>query len=167
MGIAASILPEFDSEMTTTRRVLAAVPQDRFDWRPHAKSWTMGGLATHVASLPNWTAIMLRESSFDIQPAGAEAPRNPQAKTPAELMSQFDAHVKAARSMLEAASDAAIMAPWTLLKGGDKIFTMPRLAVLRAFVMNHLIHHRGQLALYFRLADLRVPAVYGPSADEG
>lgn len=167
MGIAASMLPEFDSEMATTRRVLAAVPQARFDWRPHPKSWTMGGLATHVASLPNWTAITVRESSFDMQPEGAEPPRNPAAQSPAELVSSFDAGVKAARVLLEGASDAALMAPWTLLKRGEEIFSMPRVAVLRAFVMNHLIHHRGQLSLYFRLADLRVPAVYGPTADEG
>jgi len=162
MSLATSILPEFDHEMTTTRRVLAQVPPDRFGWKPHPKSWPMGGLANHISNLPHWAVITIQQDSFDVAPPGDAPFRAPEAKTPAELMAQFERNVAAAREAISGAGDALLMKPWTLQSGGQTVFTMPRVAALRFFVMNHLIHHRGQLSLYFRLADLPVPAVYGP-----
>jgi uncharacterized damage-inducible protein DinB len=161
------MLPEFDHEMATTRRVLEQVPADRYGWKPHAKSWTMGGLANHLSNLPHWAVVTIRQDAFDVAPPGEAPYRAPEAATPAELILQFDRNVVAAREALAGASDSRLMATWTLLHAGKQVFAMPRASAMRFFVMNHLIHHRGQLSLYFRLADLTVPVVYGPTADGG
>jgi uncharacterized damage-inducible protein DinB len=166
MSIAASLLPEFDHEMANTRRVLERVVADRMDWRPHEKSWTMGGLATHLAMLPGWTGITVNEDEFDMAPKDGAPPAAAEAKSAEELLSRFDENVKGARATIESASDETLLGPWSLLSGGEKVFTQPRVAVLRSFVMNHVIHHRAQLGLYLRLSDQPVPAIYGPSADE-
>ena len=166
MALSASMLPEFDHETANTRRVLERVPGDRFAWRPHPKSWTMGELATHVANLPTWTGRSIEQDSLDISPAGGPPPRTVAAASTAELLQRFDANAAAARASLAGASDSTLLGTWTLLAGGAKVFTMPRVAVLRSFVMNHLIHHRAQLCLYLRLNDVPVPGLYGPSADD-
>jgi uncharacterized damage-inducible protein DinB len=165
MTIGASMLPEFDQEMATTRRVLQGVADSKLAWRPHPKSWTMAGLATHVANLPAWAPLTIERDSLDIAPVGAPPPRVEEARSAAELVTRFDENAAAARAAIAGASDATMLAPWTLEMGGKKVFSLPRVAVLRAFVMNHMIHHRGQLALYFRIADLPVPSTYGPTAD--
>ncbi len=166
MGLNSSLLPEFDHEMATTRRVLERAPADRFNWKPHEKSWALGGLATHIANLPTWAGSTIDNDSFDMTPVGGEPPRAEEAKTPAELLDRFDASVAEARKAIAGASDETLLGPWSLLAGGKEIFTMPRIAVLRSFVMNHLIHHRAQLGVYYRLCDVPVPAMYGPTADE-
>jgi uncharacterized damage-inducible protein DinB len=166
MTTAAPLLAEFDQEMATTRRVLAAIPDDGFAFRPHPQSWPMGALATHVAQIPQWIALTLGQDSFDFAPPGQPPPRAEEARSGSELLARFDRHVAAARTALQSASDATLAAPWTLLHGGRTIFSRPRADVLRSFAMNHLIHHRGQLSLYFRLAGLKVPPIYGPTADE-
>ena len=162
MAIVDALLPEFDHEMTTTRKVLERVLEDRFDWKPHAKSFSLGALATHVATLPLWGEETLNRSEIDL--AGAQ----PVAALPskAELIATFDKNVAAARSALTGKTDAELMAIWTLKRGGKAIFSMPKTAVLRSFVLSHLIHHRGQLSVYLRLLDVPVPSIYGPSADE-
>ena len=162
MPIVDALLPEFDHEMTTTRKVLERVPADRFDWKPHVKSFSLGALATHVATLPTWGAEALAQSEFDI--AGSQPPAAPPSK--AELMATFDKSVATTRSALAGKSDAELMATWTLKREDKAIFSMPKANVLRSFVLNHLIHHRGQLSVYLRLLDVPVPSIYGPSADE-
>jgi uncharacterized damage-inducible protein DinB len=125
---------------------------------------SLGRLATHLSTLPQWGVITLREEEFDLSPPGGAAPQ-PHFESVAATLERFDALVKASRSALAAASDAELLAPWTLKHAGQTIFSMPRAAVFRSFVMNHMIHHRGQLTVYLRLLDVPVPASYGPTAD--
>ena len=162
MPIVDALLPEFDHEMTTTRKVLERVPEDKFDWKPHAKSFSLGALAAHVAALPTWGAEALTLTEIDI--AGSQPPAAPPSK--AELMATFDTNVAATRSALAGKTDGELMATWTLKRGGKAVFSMPKASVLRSFVLSHLIHHRGQLSVYLRLLDVPVPSIYGPSADE-
>lgn len=167
MGISDSLLPEFDHEMANTRRTLERVPDDKLAWKPHPKSYSMAALASHVANLSHWAVMTLESSSFDLNPPGGGAPpRLPEATSRQELLGLFDRNAAAARDAIAAAGDAQWMESWTLLHGGHAIFSMPKIAVLRSFVLNHLVHHRGQLTVYLRLNDLPVPALYGPSADE-
>ena len=161
MTLAESLLPEFDREMSTTRRLLERVPDDKFAWKPHAKSMSMGDLATHVANLPSWGATTLNEPEFNL--AGQTMT---QAASRSEVLERFDRNVADTRAALTGKSDPEMIAAWTLKHGDQKLFTMPKIAVWRAFLMNHVIHHRGQLSVYLRLNDVPVPAMYGPSADE-
>jgi uncharacterized damage-inducible protein DinB len=166
MPIAASILPEFDHEMATTRRILERVPESDPGWKPHPKSYALGDLAIHVATLPSWATFTLQQTDLDLAPAGGAAYSAPTFKNASDTLGMFDASVQAGRQAIESTSDADFMVPWTLKKGGQSIFTLPRIAVLRSFVLNHLIHHRGQLSVYLRLRDVPLPSVYGPTADE-
>jgi uncharacterized damage-inducible protein DinB len=165
MAIKDSLLPEYDHELGTTRRVLERVPEAEFGWKPHDKSMTLGQLAGHVANIPYWLTATLAASSYDFAVPdpnrGTDKPESRDA-----LLRDFDARVKTARAALANASDAELMAPWSLKNGDQTIFTLPRAAAVRSFVMNHLIHHRGQLSVYLRLKDVPVPSIYGPSADE-
>jgi uncharacterized damage-inducible protein DinB len=166
MPMSQALLPEFDHEMANTRKALERVPEDRFGWKPHDKSMTLGRLATHVAELTGWVLPTLESESFDWEqrPAALLAPKT--AASRAKILELFDKNVATARAAIGGASDAQLMVLWSLLAGGRTIFSMPRIAVLRSMVMNHTIHHRGQLAVYLRLNDVPVPALYGPSADE-
>ena len=159
--ISDALLPEFDQEMANTRKTLERVPEGKLDWKPHEKSATMGGLATHVAMLPSWAVITMQTGSFDVGAPGATAPLS---RNPLEL---FEKNAAEARAAIIAAKDEQFLEPWSLLNKGQTIFTIPKVAVLRSFVMNHLIHHRAQLGVYLRLNDIPVPSIYGPSADEG
>jgi uncharacterized damage-inducible protein DinB len=163
MAIVDALLPEYDHEMTTTRKLLDRIPEEKFGWKPHQKSMTMGGLGTHLATLPRWGDIALNQSEFDLAGGGTVA----QAGSLKDLLATFDKNVAATRSILAGKSDAEMMAPWTLKRGNQTLLTMPKAAVMRSFVLNHIIHHRGQLAVYLRLNDVPVPSIYGPSADEG
>jgi uncharacterized damage-inducible protein DinB len=163
MAIADSLLPEFDHEKTVTRRLLERVPEDRLDWKPHQKSMSLGQLATHVATIPRWGDVTLSRTDFDLGSEPSPAPLT----TRTELLKAFDHHVGTARAALTGKGDGEMMAPWALKRGGTTIFSMPRTAVWRRFVMSHLIHHRAQLGVYLRMHDVPLPSVYGPSADEG
>jgi uncharacterized damage-inducible protein DinB len=165
MSITDSLLPEFDHEMATTRRVLERVPADALGWKPHAKSMTLGQLAAHIANLTVWCCITLEKAALELDGL-ADEPRLRQAETRDGILQAFDSGRAAARTALAAQSDAQLLVPWTLRKGGEEIFTMPRISAIRSFVMNHLIHHRGQLTVYLRLNDVPLPPVYGPTADE-
>lgn len=162
MSIAQTLLPEFDHEMATTRTLLACVPDAQAAWRPHAKSRTLGELAVHVAGIPNWVGLSLQHTVLDL---ASEAVVTPPFESVAATLLRFDALVASGRAQLAGSIDAAFAVPWTLKKAGHVIFSMPRLAVLRSFVMNHLIHHRGQLSVYLRMIDVPLPAIYGPTAD--
>ena len=167
MSFSEMMLPEFDLEMANTRKTLERVPEDKLAWKPHVKSTSLGGLATHLANIPSWTKNTLEQDELDFAPPGAPPFRLEEAKSRSELLAAFDKNVANARAALESASDEKWLGPWSLLNGGNKIFTLPRAAVMRSFVMNHLIHHRAQLGVYLRLLDVPVPSIYGPSADEG
>lgn len=165
MGIKEGLLAEYDHEVATTRKLLERVPDDaqKLSWKPHAKSMSLGGLATHIANLPTWSANIMNEAFFDM----AAAPPNLEAKTSrGEILAAFDENAKKARGWMDR-SDSEYMARWSLKRGGHEVFSLPRIAALRSFVMSHIIHHRGQLSVYLRLNDISVPAIYGPSADEG
>ena len=163
MNLSQSLLPEFDQEMAGTRRVLERMSADKFPWQPHPKSFALGKLATHVAQLSSWAAMILNSEEFDVS-----QPREvPKVNTTAELLALFDQNSAATREAITNASNEDWSKPWTLRNGDRVVFTMPRIAVLRAMVMNHIIHHRAQLTVYLRLNDIPVPALYGPSADEG
>lgn len=163
MPLNQTVLPEFDHEMANTRKSLERVPEDKSGWKPHEKSTTMGGLATHLATINGWADAIVGQDSFDVK----NAPAPPQVKSRAELLGVFDKNVASARKAIAGATDEQLMKPWSLLNGGKAIFTMPRIAVLRSFILNHTIHHRAQLGVYLRLNNVPVPAIYGPSADEG
>jgi uncharacterized damage-inducible protein DinB len=163
MLLIDALLPEFDREMTLTRRLLERVPEDRFDWKPHPKSMSLGALSTHLANLPVWAEVTARQTTFDL---AGQPPREPAASRQ-ELLATFDRNVAQAREALVGRTDAELLAPWTLKSGSHTIFTMPKTSVLRSMVLNHLVHHRGQLSVYLRLHDVPLPSIYGPSADEG
>lgn len=167
MALSDALLPEFDQEMKNTRRTLERVPEDKLDWRPHEKSMTLGGLTTHISNLPSWTNYTINQDSLDIAPVGQPPLKLEQIKSVREALEMFDKNVTAARAAIADASDEQLHQTWTLLHGGHKVFALPRAAVLRTVVMNHIIHHRAQLGVYLRLNDVPVPSLYGPSADEG
>jgi uncharacterized damage-inducible protein DinB len=167
MALSEMLLPEFDREMANTRKTLERIPEEKFDWKPHEKSMALGVLATHLANLPTWVVSTINNDSLDIAPPGAPPLRIPAAASREDVLTRFDESVAAARDAIAGASDERLLGPWTLLSGGKTVFTMPRVAVLRSFVMNHSIHHRAQLGVYLRLNDVPVPSIYGPSADEG
>ena len=166
MPISQALLPEFDQEMANTRKTLERVPTGKWSWKPHDKSPTLGWLATHVASLPSWASVSISQDGVDIDPPDGNRQPMPKADTTDEVLALFDSSVAEARAAICSASDDVLMQPWKLLKGGQTLMSLPRAAVLRSFVMNHLIHHRAQLTVYLRLNDVPVPALYGPSADE-
>lgn len=166
MKISETLLPEFDQEMANTRKTLERVPDDKLAWKPHPKSSTLGALATHIALMPGWTVATLQNDSFDYAPVGAPPFQPPKAESRKEMLDLFDKGFGEARAALQAANDEQLLATWSLLAGGKTVFAMPRIAVIRNLVMNHMIHHRAQLGVYLRLNDLPVPALYGPSADE-
>ncbi len=167
MPLNAALLPEFDHEMGTARATLARIPEDKFGWKPHAKSMTMGHLASHLATIPMWGQMTCTTDELDMAPGGKPMEMPPDAKTSAELLAMFDGNVAGARAAIAASSDAAMMTNWAMKNNGAMMMTMPKIAVLRTWVMNHIIHHRAQLGVYLRLNDIAVPSVYGPSADEG
>jgi uncharacterized damage-inducible protein DinB len=166
MPIAQSLLPEFDHEAANTRKILAAIPDGHAEFAPHPKSMPLGRLAVHVAHLPSWGADTLTKPSFDVNPQDAPRFELPPFETTAKLLEDFDRSVAEARAAIEASSDADLMVDWSLLNAGAPIFTMPRVAVLRSMILNHMIHHRAQLGVYLRLLDVPVPGIYGPSADD-
>jgi uncharacterized damage-inducible protein DinB len=166
MSLSKSLLPEFDQEMTNTRRVLERVPEDKLAWKPHEKSMSLGRLASHVAEMLRWAETTIRDESFDVAPVDGTQYQAADLGSRQEILDLFDRGVAATRALLEQTEDATLMQPWSLKKGGEAMFTLPRIAVLRGMVMNHIIHHRGQLSVYLRLTGAPVPAIYGPSADE-
>lgn len=166
MSISQSFLPEFDQESANTRKTLERVPDEKWDWKPHPKSGTLGWIAGHVATLNDWTATTIKQDQLDFAPVSGPKLEPPKTRNRKELLEVFDRCTAEARAAIAGLSDEALMKPWTLLMGGQVIFTMPRAAVLRIFCFNHIIHHRGQLTMYLRTLDVPLPALYGPSADE-
>jgi uncharacterized damage-inducible protein DinB len=163
MAMKDSLLVEYDHEMGTTRKLLARLVDEKMSWKPHDRSMSLGGLATHLANLPNWGDFILNHAVFDL---AAAPPRLEERRSRAEVLDMFDGTVTRTRASLDK-TDAELVAPWTLKRGGQEVFTMPRASAFRTFVLYHTVHHRGQLSVYLRLNEIPVPAIYGPSADEG
>jgi uncharacterized damage-inducible protein DinB len=160
MTIADSLLPEFDHEMATTRRVLERVPSERGPWKPHPKSTALGHLAQLVASMPGWITRALQATELDLAAGPGYS-----FETTETLLQVFDKGVREAREAIAASRDSDYTVPWTLKMGDRVLFTLPRAAVVRQNI-NHLVHHRGQLTVYLRMLDVPIPSIYGPSADE-
>jgi len=167
MKIAELLLPEFDIEMQSTRKVLERLPEEKFGWKPHAKSSSMGHLGSHVANLVTWANRAIEKDEHDVAPPGSTPGKMPEAATRAELLDLFDRNVAAARVAIAGASDAMLGEPWTFKIGAKVVFKLPRHMVIRSACMNHIVHHRAQLSVYLRLCDVPVPGIYGPTADEG
>ncbi|QDU07836.1 DinB family protein [Gimesia aquarii] len=166
MTIAESILPEFDMEMAGTRKVLERIPDDKLDWKAHPKSNSIGWVATHLAEMVGWVEGTLTQDNWDLNPEGGEPYQAPVLNSRQEILDLFDANVVAARKRIASTSDEEFVKSWSLLSGGEPLITMPKIGVIRTWVLNHSIHHRGHLCVYLRLNDIPVPALYGPSADE-
>ncbi len=165
MTIADTLLPEFDNEMAVTRRVLQRAPEAAFSWRPHEKSWTLGGLCTHLARIPHWGVAILARDGYDLV---RDAGERPVEKTSlADVLATFGGFVADVRARLSASSDAELMAPWALARDGAVIMSMPKQTAFKSFAISHVIHHRGQLSVYLRLQNVPLPPIYGPTADEG
>ena len=163
MTMSQALLPEFDNEMRLTRKALERVPDDKFDWKPHAKSMTMGRLAGHLAELPAFAAGMILTEGIDFD-KGEYKPAV--VKNREEVLALFDKSVAEAREAIMGATDDHLRQSWKMIYQGKPLFDAPRAVGLRGMAMNHLIHHRGQLSVYLRLNDVAVPSIYGPSADE-
>jgi len=162
MTIAESILSEFDAEMASTRRLLERVPADRLDWKPHAKSRSLGELATHVTETARW-GLRAGAASFQV---GSE--KAPPLRGAAEYLARFDENVAGSRAAILRQSDEQMQQEFTVTRpDGQVFFALPRRSALRRLLLNHLIHHRGQLTVYLRMNDVPLPPVYGPTADEG
>ena len=162
MPFSQSLLPEFEEEMKNTRKLLECIPDGKFDYQPHAKSMTLGRLATHVAEVPGWVKFTLEQEVLDLDPAQQAHI----ATSRSELLQTFDRGVAEARTKLGAATDTDWQKTWTLQVGGKPVMSMPRAVLMRSMILNHLIHHRAQLGVYLRLNDVAIPGMYGPSADE-
>jgi uncharacterized damage-inducible protein DinB len=162
MAFSQTLLPEFEEEMKNTRKLLECVPDGKFDYQPHSKSMTLGRLASHVAEMPSWAFTTLDVEVLEMGPDF-----KPEiASTRAELLEKFDKGVAQARKKIGAATDEDWQKIWTFKYAGKTIMELPRSAVMRGVVMNHMIHHRAQLGVFLRLNDVAIPGMYGPSADE-
>jgi uncharacterized damage-inducible protein DinB len=162
--LATAFLNELQNEAMTTRRCLERVPAEKFGWKPHEKSMAMGRLAVHCAEMFGWIDSTLKHDELDF----ATFDHKPFAPTTTdELLAFFDDHIEKARATIADTSDETFLREWTMRNAEQVYFTMPKVAVMRSFVINHIIHHRGQLSVYLRLNDIDVPSIYGPSADEG
>jgi uncharacterized damage-inducible protein DinB len=162
MNVRESVLPEFDHETTMTRVVLERLPEAAFEWRPHPKSFTLGGLATHLAHIPHWGSSILTKDFYDL---ASSVPRDPLTSVQA-VLDTYDAHVREVRAALVGLTDGQLLQPWTLRRAEKVVLSMPRISALRGFVVRHSVHHRGQMTVYLRLNGVPLPPLYGPTADE-
>ena len=160
MTFGQSLLSEFDQEMALTRKAIARVPDDKADWKPHPKSFSLAHLTQLVSTMPGWLTNMVTETELDL----AKSPGY-STQTTASLLAMFDTLVAQARATLSAATDADFAKSWSLKHSGEVLLTLPRREVVRQTI-NHLVHHRAQLTVYLRLLDVPVPSMYGPTADE-
>ena len=159
--ISQALLPEFDHEMGTTRQYLDRLPEAHAQFQPHGKSMTLAQLASHIAAMAGWVVPALNTDELDITGYQPHV-----VTTRTDLLKLFDQNVEAARAAIEAMEDRDWMKPWALKMGGHTAFSLPKIGVVRSMIINHIIHHRGQLSVYYRLTGVAVPSTYGPSADE-
>ena len=166
MPMIDAYLAELDHESATTRRLLERMPEDRTDWKPHEKSMTLGRLCGHIAEMSMWGLTILQDDGFDLAAASERGYEAIVAVDRASLLTQFDRGVAALVAAAQGIDDEHMKGTWTLSRGEQVLFSMPRAVALRSWVLNHVVHHRGQLSVYLRLLDVPVPSIYGPSADE-
>ena len=159
--IVDSFIAELEQEAATTRRVLERVPADKYDWKPHAKSFSLGALATHIANVPGSVAGILAEDTFDYGSVKGE-----DTVEHSGLLAALDKSVATAKEALNGWDDAKAAALWKLVRGSEEIMAAPRIGMVRAIMLNHWYHHRGQLTVYLRILNVPLPSVYGPTADE-
>ncbi len=168
MQITELLLEELDREAVGIRKTLERVPEGKNDWKPHEKSMPLGRLASIVANIPAWVDMVVNMDELDISPPGGSTFRPQEWKTRRDLMEQFEASLKKGREVLQKTSDDRLLhTNWRMLSGGKVLSDQPRYVAIRDGVLNHMAHHRGQLTVYLRLNGEKVPAIYGPSADEG
>ena len=158
-----ALLAEFDQEMAVTRQMLERVPEGALAWKPHERSMSLGGLATHLSQIPHWGHSILARDGYDLVDDGTGHAIEKQ--TVAEVLHAFDTHASAARQSLSARTEAELSLPWALRRGGQLVMSMPKSGALRRFLFNHLVHNRGQLSVYLRLQNVPLPPIYGPTAD--
>ena len=163
-NLSSVLIAEMGNEAKTTRACLERIPADKFDWKPHEKSMEFGRLAAHIAEMFAWTPATLQQPELDFSKMDYK-PFEP--KTTDDLLEFFDKNVAEAIDVLRNTGDQVFLENWTMRSGEKIYFTMPKAVVMRSFVLNHIVHHRGQLSVYLRLNDIAVPSIYGPSADEG
>jgi uncharacterized damage-inducible protein DinB len=168
MKITELLLAELDREAVGIRKTLQRVPEGKNDWKPHEKSMPLGSLATIVANIPAWLDMVVNMDELDINPPGGSKFRPPSWKTRSDLLEQFEKSLNRGRDVLQKTTDDHLLnTTWRMLNGGKLMSEQPRYVAVRDGVLNHMAHHRGQLTVYLRLNEERVPAIYGPSADEG
>lgn len=161
MNIAEGFLLEFDPEMKNTRSILEVVPDQLLDWKAHEDLNSIGWLSSHIADTLSWTEAILTETSFDIAPVGGEPHKTPEFESAAEVLDVFDKNLATGRELISKAADADLFVPWALLQGGKELFSMPRIAVVKTFLINHLVHHRAFLIAYLRMNNIACPSMYG------
>ena len=159
-----TVLAELDAEMAATRRLLERLPESVLGWRPHERSMSLGGLATHLAQIPHWGASILERDGYDLADSAGTTAEEKRSRL--EVLETFDRHAAEVRHSLLQRTDAELAAPWSLKDRGLLVMSMPRVSALRRFLLNHLVHHRGQLTVYLRMHNVPLPPIYGPSADE-
>jgi uncharacterized damage-inducible protein DinB len=168
MKITELLLAELDREAVGIRKTLEQVPEGKTDWKPHEKSMPLGALATIVATIPGWLDMVVNMDEVDINPPGGSKFKRPPWETRRDLLEQFDASLKKGRDVLQKTTDDRLLnTKWRLLAAGKLMSEQTRYVAVRDSVLNHMAHHRGQLTVYLRLNNEKVPAIYGPSADEG
>lgn len=161
MSMTAALLQEFENEAGTTRRVLERIPSDKLAWKPHPKSMSIGVLGLHVAASPGVICGWANEDVTEFKGEPSPTPASTD-----EILAAHDASVTKSKDILGKLGDEGLKGMWSAKVGDNTLMTMPKAALVRAIVMNHWIHHRGQLSVYLRLLDVAVPSIYGPSADE-
>ncbi len=161
MPLIDILLPEYDREIATTRAAIAAVHELDLSWRPDARARTLGELVAHLADIPAWTSIVMTRDGYDV----ADTPECQRSGSLETLLERFDTGALAGRATLVGRIDGELTVDWTLARKDRLLFTLPRVSVFRVLVLNHLIHHRGQLSVYLRMRGARVPSIYGPTAD--
>src|SRR5262249_17717459 len=159
MALKDGLRAEFDHEMGTTRKLLERLPDEKLSWKPHDRSMSLGGLATHLANIPHWGGTIMNDAEFDL---ASRPPNLDELRSRADVLGHFDSMVKQTRPLLDK-TDPELVALWSLKRGGQEMFAIPRIAAFRSFVLYHSVHHRGQLSVYLRLNEVAVPAIYGPS----
>jgi len=162
MSVAEILLPELVNEMATTRALLERVPEEHASWKPHPKSYSLGALAMHVATIPGLGALILEREEVEMDPDSSPIPPF---TTTATLLETFDGVVSQLRGAIEKATAESMQVVWSLKGGGKTFISLPRAAAYRTVCLNHLIHHRGQLSVYLRLLNVPLPSIYGPTAD--
>lgn len=163
MSISAMLLPEFDQEIASTRKMLERYPSGLVEYKPHPKSMTLGRLAGHVAEMPMWAAMTMNTDHLQLDPT---AYKPFIAENAQQLLEFFDKGAAEARNLIASATDEDYQKTWRLSMGGQELMALPRIAVLRSMFMSHMIHHRAQLGVYLRLNDIQIPGMYGPTADD-